>query len=94
MEVQTKSDGISAAEMREREARAYPEAEGLHLVQTPKPPMLQIILGRKPESPYAVLRAAWAGVVWAMETRWYYQAYPGAKTLHGGWGDLPRVLKE
>lgn len=87
MEVKTKSDGISAAEMRER-------AEGLHLVQTPKPPMLQIILGRKPESPYAVLRAAWAGVVWAMETRWYYQAYPGAKTLHGGWGDLPRVLKE
>lgn len=49
--------------------------------------MPRIILGRN-ESPYAVLRAEWYGVVWAMETRWYYQQHPEAQTLHG-WADLP-----
>ena len=43
--------------------------------------MPRITLGRTPVSPYAILRAEWYGVVWAMETRWHYQKHPEARTL-------------
>ncbi len=43
--------------------------------------MPRITLGRSPTSPYAVLRAEWFRVVWAMETRWYYQEHPEALSV-------------
>jgi len=43
--------------------------------------MPRITLGRSAESPYAVFRDEWSRVVWAMETRWYYQEHPEAASL-------------